>query len=492
MMSIRPVSVPEVRTAVSITIDDLAELPIEELTRAYRDGSLDPVDVLTTTLTQIDAVNPTINAIYDLRREEAIAEAEAARQRYREGRSTGPLDGVPVTIKDSIHAVGMRWHHGSAAHGDGVLGTVDAPPTQRLRAAGAIILAKCTMPDYGLSASGVSSFHGIIRNPWGIEFTPGGSSAGAGASLAAGIAMASIGSDIAGSVRLPAAHCGLVALKPTQGMIAHTPASDVRSAGPMARHAVDLALLLRVLGGVHPDDRFSVPVVEDVGLGRGKGSGERLRVGACVDFGFGPPVQDSVRAVFDDAIAALEEDGVLVERIDRAPYDGDAYLPMDDSFRLRGWREYAGSRDPDATPQALVDWFRPAEGWDQARIAQMETDLARGVLQTNALMSRFDALLTPALPVVTFPADRLGPDESMPLRHCTFTAPFNQSGHPAVSLPGGLDDAGLPIGVQLVGHRFSDLGLLALAVRLDAGLRRAVGRPAWPTTPIRLSERTVR
>lgn len=459
-------------------LQTLSRLTLADLIAGYRNRSIDPVEVMEITLGQIDAVNDRINALYDIRRDAVLAEAKVAAQRYRDGAPAGPMDGVPVTIKDSVHAVGMRWHHGARIHGDGVVGKTDAPPTERLKAAQAIILAKCTMPDFGLSGSGVSSYHGIVRNPWGLDWNPGGSSAGAGASLAAGIAMMSVGSDIAGSVRLPASHCGLAALKPTQGMIPHTPASDVRSAGPMTRHAADLEMLLRLLGGTHRDDRFSVPVTEPL-----EGF-EAARVVVYDDFGFGPAVEPAVRDVLSKAEAALVP---LVASVERrpAPYDFDAYQPIDDTFRLRGWREHAGVpvERRAHTPRQLLDWFAEAEHWSAGRIASMEAGVARGVAQTNALFETADFLLTPVMPVVNFPADQRGPDPAVPLRHCTFTAMFNQSGHPAISIRGGFDKRGLPVGVQLVGRRFDDIRLCRIATALEAQLMARAGRlEDWPLT----------
>lgn len=462
-----------------MVLDKLSKLTLNQMLQGFRVGTIDPVAVMELTLDQIRRVNGEINALYELRPDENIAAAKAAARRYGEGRPSGALDGVPVTIKDSVHAIGTRWHHGSRIHADGVVGTTDAPPTERLKAAGAIIVGKGKMPDFGLSGSGVSSLHGIVRNPWGLAWSPGGSSAGAGASLAAGIGMMSVGTDIAGSVRLPASHCGLAALKPTQGMIAHTPASDIRSAGPMTRYAADLEVHLRVLGGLHRHDRFSLPVIEP-----GE-SFANARVTVCGSFGFGPPVETAVLDVLSRAEEALAG---LVAKVATAPppYDFDAYLPIDDMFKLRGWREHVGVTEQlrEHTPRQLFDWFKEARDWPAERVALFETGVARGVAQTNALFEDSDFLLTPVMPVVNFPAEDRGLDPAMPLRHCTFTAMFNQSGHPAVSICGGFDLRGLPIGVQLVGRRFDDIRLCRLAAELEGVLWAGGAEPReWPLQP---------
>ncbi|MEY9590709.1 Asp-tRNA(Asn)/Glu-tRNA(Gln) amidotransferase A subunit family amidase [Bradyrhizobium yuanmingense] len=453
-----------------MVLEEVSKLTLDQMLRGFRAGTIDPVEVMELTLGQIARVNGDINALYDVQLDATLDAAKAAAKRYSHGRPGGALDGVPVTIKDSVHAIGTRWHHGSCIHGHGIVGTTDAPPTERLKAAGAIIVGKTKMPDFGLSGSGVSSFHGIVRNPWGLAWNPGGSSAGAGASLAAGIGMLSVGSDIAGSVRLPASHCGLAALKPTQGMIAHTPASDVRSAGPMTRYAADLETHLRVLGGIHRHDRFSVPVTEP------SESFGTARVAVYRSFGFGPPEETAVLDVLSRAERAVAG---LVAKVVSAPppYDFDAYLPIDDTFKLRGWREHASADEPlrQYTPPELFDWFEEARAWSAERVALFEAGIARGVAQTNALFEDSDFLLTPVMPIVNFPAEERGIDPAMPLRHCTFTAMFNQSGHPAVSLCGGLDSRGLPVGVQLVGRRFEDIRLCRLAAALEAVL--------WPGGP---------
>lgn len=457
----------------------LSKLSLAELQAGYNDLRIDPVDVVEITFGQIERVNGDLTALYDLRRDASFAAAKEAGRRYRDGIPAGPLDGVPVSIKDSVNATGMVWRHGSKIHGDGIIATGDSPPVAKLKAAGAIIFGKSTMPDFGLSGSGVSSCYGIVRNPWGKSWSPGGSSAGAGASLAAGIGLMSVGTDIAGSVRLPSSHCGLATIKPTQGMIPHTPASDVRSPGPMVRHATDLEAYLRILGGVHAADRFSVPVTEperDVG---------EATVAVYGEFGFGPSVEPSVQQALETAETAM---GHLVRRVVKGSnhFDFDAILPMEESFKLRGWREYAsvpqGMRANISTE--ISSWFAEAEGWGADRVARFEAGIAKGVVQANTLFAGADFLLTPVMPVVNFPAEDRAPDPSNPLRHCTFTAPFNQSGHPAAAVCVGFDARGLPIGVQIVGKRFDDIRLCRLAAALETEMwGNADQRRDWPLIP---------
>lgn len=462
-----------------MNIDELSQMSLVDLQSAFARKDVSPVDVMQVTLEHVTSTDTAINALYDLRADEAMEAAKSSEARYANGGPSSEFDGVPVTIKDSVNAIGMRWFHGSAMHGEGAVGQKDAPPTKRLKGAGAIVFAKGIMPDYGLSASGVSTSHEIVRNPWGLNWNTGGSSAGAGASLAAGIGMMSVGSDIAGSVRLPAAHCGLAAIKPTQGVIPHAPASTVRSAGPMARRVADLEAWTDLLSGPDVDDRYSL------GFCR-QGRDRNLKVGVCSDFGFGPEVEQDVLECLDSARAALEDlVGAVVPINVKAGFD--AYLPIDDSLKLRGWNEYCGAREDLRchAPKALYDWFSEAEGWTTNKFRDIDAGIEKGVGYCVDLLADVDVLLTPVSPVVNFPAEDLGVDPSMPLRHATFTALFNQSGDPAVSICGGFDKRGLPIGIQLVAKRHDDAALLRLASELEAKMDvfRANNKN-WPTQPV--------
>lgn len=462
-----------------MNIDQLAQTRLRDMQRLLAAREVSPVEIVQASVDQIEDVNIQINALYDLRVPDALAEAKAADERYKNGSPIGPFDGFPVTIKDSVNAVGMRWFHGSAVHGDGVVATKDSPPTTRLKAAGAIILGKGAMPDFGLSGSGVSGSHGVVRNPWGLEWNTGGSSAGGAASLAAGIGMMSVGSDIAGSVRLPASHCGLASLKPTQGVIPHAPASTVRSAGPMTRYACDLQAWTELLQGPDDEDRYSVSLANPF-------DGQDPRIGASSDFGFGPAVEPAVQACFDrvkDVLGSLT--GPVRDVTARA--ENDAYLAIDDSLKIKGWQEFANASPEHRckTPDELYRWFKDAEHWTPAKLAEINRGIEQGVRFCARLFEDVDILLTPVMPIVNFPAERRGIDPAMPMRHTTFTALFNQSGYPAASICAGFDKRGLPIGIQIVGRRFDDLRVLDIATKLEAALDVfGSAHRQWPTKPI--------
>lgn len=457
-------------------IEQLAQISLDDVLKAYRAGTIDPVEVHDLTREQIERVNPQINALYAYDPQLSRQQAKDAALRWKRGTTHGMLDGVPVTIKDSIGMRATTWHHGSAAHAQGRLVQIDTPPIERLRQAQAMIIAKTTMPDFGASASGVSSYFGITRNPWRLDLSPGGSSSGAGASLAAGIGLFALGTDIAGSVRLPAAQCGLAAIKPTHGLIAHSPASDVRSVGIMARSAQDLTSALRVVSGVHPRDRYSVPLWINTTLPAS------MRIKSYLDFGFGMPVDPEIQSCFERCCESLRQHGFLI-RPGTPHYDFDAYAPIDTLLKLRTWFEYTQAEHAEKTPDALKRWCADAAQMSATQILHVQAEIQQGIEQSQHLFEEADVIMTPVSPVLSFPATALGPDETMPLRHCSFCAPFNQSGHPAVVIHAGLSTTGLPIGIQLVGQRFSDLLLIQLAVRIEQQLRAQTGPIIWPLQP---------
>src|SRR5689334_4422271 len=264
-----------------------------ELLAAYRRKALSPVEATRAVLKRIEAWEPHLRATYALDPDGALTQAEASQARWLKGTPQGPLDGVPAMIKENIATRGVPVPLGTAAT---VLEPAlhDAPPAARLREAGAVILGKTTMPDYGMLSAGVSSFHPLTRNPWDLSKGPGGSSAGAGAGVAAGYGPLHVGTDIGGSVRLPAGWCGIFTLKPSLGRVPIDPPYIGRVAGPMMRTVTDAALAMADLSLPDRRDHMSLPYAAipwtdlDVDV---KG----LRLGLLLDVGLGLPVEPEVR-----------------------------------------------------------------------------------------------------------------------------------------------------------------------------------------------------
>src|SRR6185503_16249569 len=235
------------------------ELNAVQVAAQYSSGALSPVDVARACLERIDAWEPRLNAMYRTDREGALALAKASESRWRAKRPLSPLDGVPVTIKENIYTKGDPAPIGTKANDDAAPQPADAPPAARLREAGCVILGKTTMPDFGMLSSGLSSMHGITRNPWNTTRNTSGSSSGAGAAAAAGYAPLHVGTDIGGSVRLPATHCGIFALKPSLGRVPVYPPYIGRIAGPMTRDVASSATLMNLLAKPDARDHMSLP-----------------------------------------------------------------------------------------------------------------------------------------------------------------------------------------------------------------------------------------
>jgi Asp-tRNA(Asn)/Glu-tRNA(Gln) amidotransferase A subunit family amidase len=446
--------------------DNILDADAATLRDEYRSGALTPVDVLERTLARIESRNPAINALAYVDTAGAQAAAEASARRWAADTPLGALDGLPVTIKDSVHAVGMPWRHGCAANAQLPDSAVDAPPAARLKEAGAVIVGKTTMPDFGMMAAGVSSLYGITRNPWDLSRSTGGSSAGAGAALAAGIGFSSVGSDIAGSVRLPAGHCGLVALKPTQGRIPHTAPSTMRSAGPMGRTVDDVMDLYDVLSRSDARDLWSLPP-ETSPTSREMLSPKGLRIGVLTDLGAGSHADDNVLAVVADAAAALRDAGANVSTM--APvFRDDAYPALDRLFQVRAATELE-SIGADLRPlvhPAIRQWCAPGAEYRATDLTRDGEAVARSAERMRAACTAFDYVISPVIPTVGFAAEACGLDPAYPLAHCGFTAWFNQTAQPAVALCFGMSD-GMPVGIQVIGPRFADPHVLRLAKWLE-------------------------
>ncbi|TWS25045.1 amidase [Tsukamurella sputi] len=455
---------------------DFLDSSAAEIRSRLRTGDLTPVDLLDATLHRIDERNPAINAIAHRDDRSARAAAEASAARWAAGAPLSDLDGLPVTIKDSINAVGTPWRHGSAAHTDVPDSRVDSPPAARLKEAGAVIVAKTTMPDFGMMAAGVSSLYGIVRNPWDTSRNTGGSSAGAGACLAAGIGFGAVGTDIAGSVRLPAGQCGVVALKPTQGRIPHLPASTTRSPGPMARTVDEAIDLYRVIAGFDARDALALGPDSPDGLDADLPPAG-LRIGVLSELDPRFPLDQRVREVLQTAADVLASGGADVRAL-TAPFGVEPSDALDRVFQVRARTEWEGIAPAkrDLVHPAVADWAAAAAGYsatDHARDLGI-VDGAQAALQ--AATAEFDFVLAPVIPTPGFAAETVGIDATHPLAHCTFTAWFNQTGQPASSVPFGLID-GCPVGLQVAGPRLSDQRVLRLTRWLEVHRPVPLGRP---------------
>ncbi len=289
----------------------LHELSAAELLALYAKGEASPLEVTRAVIAHIEAWEPLLHATYAFDPEGALAQARASEARWLKGQPMGRLDGVPTLLKENIATKGVPMPVGSAAT-DLVPMTEDAPPAARLREAGAVLLGKTTMPDYGMLSSGLSSFHPLTRNPWDLSKNPGGSSAGAGAGAAAGYGPLHVGTDIGGSVRLPAAWCGIFALKPSLGRIPIKPPYAGRVAGPMTRTVRDAALMMRELSRPDWRDSMSLPA-QDIAWDDLDRDLQGLRLGLQMDAGWGLAVEPETAAAVQAAARAFEAAGAIVE-----------------------------------------------------------------------------------------------------------------------------------------------------------------------------------
>ena len=457
----------------------LHDLSAVELLAAYRSQALSPVEVTRAVLAHIHAWEPQLRATYALDGDAAMTQAEASQARWLKGAPMGALDGVPTMIKENIATQGVPMPLGTAAT-ELVPALRDAPPAARLREAGAVIMGKTTMPDYGMLSSGLSSFHPLTRNPWDLSKNPGGSSAGAGAGAAAGYGPLHVGTDIGGSVRLPAGWCGIFTLKPSLGRIPIDPPYAGRVAGPMTRSVTDSALLLATLSLPDARDAMSLPF-QDIAWMNLERNLKGLRIGLQMDAGWGLAVEPEVAAAVLAAAKLFEAQGAIVEPI--APFMTRAMIDgMDDFWRTRSWLDIGTlpeARRAKVLPY-IVEWARGGAGLSGERVFRGYSMM--GAMRDAAVRAcqPFDFVLSPTSPVPAYAAEWAGPtnDPATPFEHIAFTLPLNMSEQPAASINCGYTAGGLPIGLQIIGHRFDDLGVLQLARAWE--VLRAPQRP-WPT-----------
>ena len=456
-----------------------------ELLAGYRAGRFSPLEVAQAVVAQVERWEPHIHATWGFDAQAVLAQARDSVARWQRGEAAGALDGVQVTLKENIATRGVPVPLGSAAT-ELVPATEDAPPAARLREAGAVLLAKTTMPDFGMLSSGLSSFHALSRNPWALDKGPGGSSAGAAAAAAAGCGPLHLGTDIGGSIRLPAGWCGVVGFKPSGGRVPIKPPYLGRVAGPITRTVADAALLMATLSRPDWRDATSLPPqqidwqaieADPAAVVRG------LKIGLLMDPGWGLPLDAEVAAAVRAAARRFEAAGSVVEAMPafttREMADG-----IDLFWRVRSWLDIS-ALPPERRAKVLPfirDWAAAGETCTAAQLFHGYSQFAALRDAAVAACQPFDFVISPVAPVSAFPAEWASPtnDPERAMEHIAFTLPCNMSEQPAISVPCGHTEGGLPIGLQVIGRRHDDLGVLRLA-RAWEQLRPPL-RP-WPTPP---------
>jgi aspartyl-tRNA(Asn)/glutamyl-tRNA(Gln) amidotransferase subunit A len=456
-------------------VTDVVWLGAAELVRLYRGGELSPVEVAQVHLRRLEQLEPVLNAFMAVDAEGALRQADESAGRWRRGEPAGPLDGVPVTVKDLVAMRGWPTRLGSATSDPEAVAHEDAPAVGRLRESGAVILGKTTTPEFGWKGITDGPLFGITRNPWNPAHTPGGSSGGAAASLAAGIGAVAFGTDGGGSLRIPGSYSGLVGFKPSFGRVPDHPQEGLWctlvAGGPLARSVADAALFLSVIARPDPRDWYALPFDgRDWRIGPGDGV-RGLRIGYTDTLGHAR-VEGEVAAVVRAAAGLLEELGARVEPvgplIEALRPQFEHHWKAGFAARLRG---VAADRHHQLDPgfHALA-----TEGLDVdlATVNVAQSARARLGAQLNAFHERYDLLLTPTMPSVAPLAEVVyhSPGFDRWARFVPFTLPFNLTGQPAASVPVGVSREGLPIGAQVVAARHREDLVLRGARALEAAV----------------------
>ncbi len=480
-----------------MTVTDPCFTPAVELAELIRRRALSPVEITRTVLERIEQLNKSLGAFVLVHAERALRDARQAEQAVRAGQPLGPLHGVPVSIKDNLWTAGDRTSYGSRLLAEFVA-PEDAPSVARLRAAGAIVIGRTNLPEFAWRGSTDSPLFGESRNPWDLTRTPGGSTGGGAAAVAAGLGPLALGSDGAGSIRIPASFCGLVGLKPTFGRVPMYPAAGgnelVAHVCPLTRVVRDAALMMNVIARHDRRDPFALPddgvdylaaCAEPLG---GAGGRSPLRIAWSANLGFAP-VEPETQEIAAAAARAFTDAGLVVE--EASPDLGDPSAILQTLYGGAQAGAHA-ARPPEQKAQmdpALVAYAEASAGLTVVDYLQAVAARQRLVDALGRFFERYDLLLTPTLGLPAFPLGLVGPREvaGRTVAHLAWTLcyPFNYSGQPAISVPAGSTASGLPVGLQIVGRRLEDALVLRAAATLETLRPWAARRPRVPgQTPL--------
>lgn len=443
-----------------------------QLTSAYCDHSLSPTEVVTAIFKRMSDAEPVVNAFVVLDQPSAMRQAEASAARWKSGSPLGPLDGLPVTIKDNIAISGYPARKGSRTTPDKPVAD-SAPVATRLIDGGAIVLGRTCMSEFGWKPVGDSPLTGITRNPWNTKVTTGGSTAGGAAAAALNLGVIHVGTDGAGSIRIPSSFCGVFGIKPSYGRIPTVPAGTTFHVGPLTRSVRDAAALIQALAGYDSQDLTSLNVPAGDLLGSLDSGIKGMRIAWSPRLGYIEKLDSEVEAVTTQAAQAFAAMGATVEQVD--PGFPNPMPILEPIWLTTCWTIVRGIpearwNEVDPGLLALAMRGRNVSAADYATAIGARAGLHAKIARFN---ERYDLLLTPTLATPAFevghdtPADgKFGNDW---LNWAPYTYPFNLSCHPAASVPCGFTRDGRPIGLQIVGPHFrEDLVLRAARAFEDA------------------------
>ena len=454
---------------------DLCFTPAKELARRIRSKQMSPVDIVQNSLERIGEVNPALNCFCFVFPDEACAKAKEAEAAVMRGDELGPLHGVPIAIKDFTPTKGKTTTMGSKVYRDWVPDD-DAQIVKDLTAAGAIMVGKTTTPEFAHAGFTHSPLWGVTRNPWNPERTPGGSSGGSGAAVASGCVPLAEGSDMGGSVRIPASCCGTVGLKPSLGRIPMTVLptvfDNISHFGPLARTIDDAALFLGAAQGPFERDIMSNPQPLDVPESI-PADVKGMRLALDMDLGF-YAVDGEVAANVMACVEALRGAGAIVEEVD-LPWTrevADVWGEIWTVYLASFFEQHLDDRRNDLDP-TIVEMFEHARTIDAITFKRFEFVRTQQWYALCDVFERFDALLCPTTPIPAPPAERTdasyaGETADGKVTGTDMTLVFNNVAQcPALSVPSGWSSGGLPTGLQIVGHRFDDLTVLKVGAAVE-------------------------
>ena len=464
---------------------NLADCTAGELTHLYRTRQASPVEATQAVLTRTTALNPTLNAFCVVDEKSALASAQASEARWQAGMPIDVLDGVPVSIKDLILTRGWPTLRGSRTIDPEQSWEVDAPVTARLREAGAVLFGKTTTPEFGIKGTTDSTLTGVTRNPWLTEMTPGGSSGGAAAAVASGMGPLAVGTDGAGSVRIPATFCGIPGMKPSFGRVPAYPLSPfgtVAHIGPLARSVEDLALMLTVMSRPDARDWTSLPYdPRDYRVGFADGV-RGLRVAFSPDLGYVTNVDPEIAAAVRKAAESFAALGAHVDEV--APGFANPEEIATKLWFVGSLTLISNMRPEQVTLTDPALRWQAEEGRKVTVMEMQKLNARRGELGTfmRQFHERYDLLLTPSFARPPWEigrdfTDEIGGRKVGPGESAQFTPLFNLTGQPAATVPCGWTADGLPLGLQIVGRRHEDALVLRAAAAFEAIAPWADRRP---------------